>query len=171
LPPFNLFDNEKIIHTRPRKLPASKLFGTTLNQAVLAEGCIINAKSIENAIVGIRCRIKNNTIVKNAIIFGNDYYELAKDVDDPEIINMGIGEDCFIQNAILDKNIRIGDNVTIIGSKDLENTREETYCVVEGIIVIRKGAIIPSGTVIGKKRTDKIIPTYEPKPRYGEVIS
>jgi len=171
LPPFNLFDNEKIIHTRPRKLPASKIFGTTMNQAVLADGCIVNAKSIENAIVGIRCRIKKDTFIKNAIIFGNDYYELAKDVDDPEIINMGIGKDCFIQNAIIDKNVRIGDNVTIIGSKDLKDTREETYCVVAGVIVLRKGATIPSGTVIGKKRGEKIIPTYEPKPRYEEAGS
>jgi len=166
LPPFNLFDNEKIIHTRPRKLPASKVFGTTMDQAVLAEGCIIQAKSIENAIIGIRSRIKEKTFIKNSIIFGNDYYELAEEVDDSEIINMGIGENCFIQNAIVDKNARIGDNVTIIGSKDLENIRTETYCVVEGIIVIKKGVTIADNTVIGKKQGEEIIPTYKPKPRY-----
>lgn len=167
MPPFNLFDNEKIIHTRPRKLPASKVFGSTMDQAVLADGCIVHAKTIENAIVGIRSRIKKNTFIKNTIIFGNDYYELAEEVDNPDIINMGIGKNCFIQNAIVDKNVRIGDNVTIIGSKDLENIRTETYCIVEGIIVIKKGATIEDNTVIGKERKEEIIPIYEPKPRFA----
>ena len=158
IPPFNLFDNEKIIHTRPRKLPASKIFGTTMNKTVLAEGSIINAKSIDKSVVGIRSRIGKNTVVKNAIVFGNDFYEAFEDIENKKIINMGIGNNCHIENAIIDKNARIGDRVTIIGSKKMKNERLETHCVVEGIIVIRKGAVIPNGTVIGQKKTAKAKP-------------
>ena len=71
---------------------------------------------------------------------------------------MGIGNNCHIENAIIDKNARIGDRVTIIGSKKMKNERLETHCVVEGIIVIRKGAVIPNGTVIGQKKTAKAKP-------------
>lgn len=151
VPPFNLYDNKDIIHTRPRKLPASKLFGTTFNRTVLAEGCIIHADSIDNAVIGIRSRIGKNTIIRNAIVFGNDYYELIEDLANPDITNMGIGNDCHIENAIIDKDCRVGNNVTIIGSKTLEDGRFETHCVVDGIIVLRKGVSIPSGTTIGIK--------------------
>jgi len=149
LPAFNLFDNQKVIHTRPRMLPPSKVFGTKLMKAVIAEGCIIHAKSISNSVVGIRSRIGKKTIVKNSIIFGNDAFQSLEDILNPDVPNRGIGEGCHIENAIIDKDCFIGNNVVIKGSPRLRDKRTATHCIVQGIITIRKGAVIKDGTKIG----------------------
>lgn len=150
VPKFNLFDNLKMIYTRPRMLAPSKIFGTSFMKSVLAEGCIIHAKKIESSLIGIRSRIGKKTVIKNAIILGNDYFQTLEEIVLKEDeIAMGIGNGCKIENAIVDKNCRIGDNVTIKGDKSLKNCEEATYCVVDGVIVIKKGAIIPNGTKIG----------------------
>ena len=117
----------------------------------MAEGCIVHAKSIQRSVVGIRSRIGKKTVVKNTIVFGNDSYQSWEEVTDKDSIPMGIGDNCHIENAILDKGCMIGNNVTIKGTPRLKNKRTDTYCIVEGIIVIKKGAIIPDGTRIGGK--------------------
>ncbi len=151
LPQFNLFDNHKRIFTRSRALSPSKFFGTAINKSIIAEGCIIHAKRIERSVVGIRSRIGEKSLVKNSIIMGNDYYqtleELVKQADD---IPMGIGKRCKIEHAIIDKDCRIGDDVTICGGEGLANTETDQYCVVDGIVVVKKKAVIPSGSKIGK---------------------
>ena len=149
LPDFNLFDNKSVMYTRPRMLAPSKVSGTKFNKAIVAEGCIIHAASIERAIIGIRSRIGNHTIIKNAIVFGNDSYQTLKELLEEVSIPMGIGENCYIENAIIDKDCCIGNNVSIIGSPELENTETDNYCIKDGIIVMKKGAEIPDGTVIG----------------------
>jgi len=150
VPQFNLFDNVKYIYTRPRMLAPSKIFGTWFNQAILADGCIINAKKIERAIIGIRSRIGNNTEISKGVIMGNDFYETIEDIARHEEIPMGIGENCHIENAIIDKNCRIGNDVIIRGGNSLENTETDTYCIRDGIVVVKKGAIIPHGSRIGE---------------------
>ena len=82
-------------------------------------------------------------------MMGSDYYETLLEIEEKKIkILMGIGERCFIKNAILDKNCRIGDDVRINGGTHLENTETDKYVVKDGIVVIKKGAIIPNGFVI-----------------------
>ena len=62
---------------------------------------------------------------------------------------MGIGDRCEIKNAIIDKNTYIGDDVKInCGNKVLEDGDYGTHTVQDGIVVIKKRAIIPHGTVI-----------------------
>jgi glucose-1-phosphate adenylyltransferase len=148
VPQFNLFDKQQVVYTRPRLLPPSKVFGAWCNQAVIAEGSVINAKKIERSIVGIRSRVGNNTEIAMSIIMGNDYFETIEEMSKADI-PMGIGKNCFIENAIIDKNVRIGNNVHIRGSVALEDTETETYCIRDGIIVVKKGARIPDNTVIG----------------------
>ena len=150
VPEFNLFDNSKVVYTRARMLPPSKIFGSKINYSIISEGAIIHAESIERAVIGIRSRIGNNTVIKSAILMGNDYFESIEDiVENKGGIAMGIGNDSYIENAIIDKNARIGSNVRIIGSVALPNTEEEGYCIVDGIVVVKKNAIIENGTVIG----------------------
>jgi len=153
LPAFNLFDNQKIVYTRPRLLGPSKIFGTRLIKSVLAEGCILHAKKIEQSIVGIRSRIGARSVLKKAIVFGNDYYQSLEEfmVDRKDYIPIGIGRNCHIENAIIDKNCRIGDNVVILGGGRLKNKETKSYCIVDGIVVLKKGAVIPSGSKIGRK--------------------
>ena len=150
VPKFNLFDNNKGVYTRARILPTSKISGTILNKTVIGDGSIINAEKIENSVIGIRSRIGKNSLISNTYMMGNDYYESLKDVEKNKIeIMMGIGDRCYIHNCIVDKNCRIGDDVRINGGKHIENIETDTYMVKDGIVVIKKDATIPKGTIIG----------------------
>ena len=149
VPSFNLFDNQKPIFTRPRMLPPSKLFDTVLSKAVVAEGCIIHAERIERSLIGIRSRIGNYTTITNSIVMGNDYFQRLEEVIEEDAIPMGIGRHCIIERAILDKDCRIANNVVIRGSDDLPDEETGTYCIRDGIVVVKKRAVIPAGSRIG----------------------
>ncbi len=150
LPEFNLYDNEDFIYTHARLLPASKLSGTTFDHSVLAEGCLVQASRIERSVVGIRSRIGKGTTIENSIIMGNDFFQSREDFENSSDENppMGIGQRCFISNAIIDKNVKIGDDVRIAGGDHLEDGEYGNYHVVDGIVIIPKGEIIEDGTKI-----------------------
>ncbi len=151
IPPFNLFDNNKTVYSRARMLPPAKISGTTLEKTVIAEGSIIIASRIEQTVIGIRARIGHGTTVVSTYIMGNDYYETLEDMEANAaqgIPKLGIGERCYIKNAIIDKNTRIGNDVRINGGHHLENTDHMLYTVKEGIVVVKKGAILTDGFVI-----------------------
>lgn len=149
IPKFNLYDKDNGIYTRARMLPTTKYSNTILEKTVVAEGCIIQAEKIEHSVIGIRSRIGTGSIVINTYMMGCDYYESLKEIEKNHIkILLGIGERCVIKNAIIDKNCRIGDDVRIEGGNHLEDTETDTYVVKDGIIVIKKGAVIPSGYTI-----------------------
>jgi len=151
LPPFNLFDNQKIIYTRARMLPPAKFSSsTTIRGSIIADGCIINADSITRSIIGNRSRIGIGTEIKNCIIFGNDYYQSIQDLlENREMPPMGIGDNCYLENCIVDKDIYMGGNVKIRGHVGLPDQEKEGYCVKDGIVIIKKGSYIKAGTVIG----------------------
>lgn len=150
VPEFNLYDNEDFIYTHARLLPASKLSGTTFDHSVLAEGCLIEASRIERSVIGIRSRIGKGTTIENSIIMGNDFFQSEEDLQKvkKEEPAMGIGQRCFISNAIIDKNVKIGDDVRIAGGAHLDDGEYEHYHVVDGIVIIPKGEIIEDGTKI-----------------------
>jgi len=151
IPEFNLFDNENKIYTRPRLLPPAKFSGVTFTNAIVAEASIINARLVENAVIGIRSRIGFGTVIKNAYIMGNDYFESLDLLQNQITIPLGIGKDCFIENAIIDKHARIGNHVVIRGHEHLEDEEHEHYVIKKGIVVLNKDAVIPDGTIIGYK--------------------
>jgi len=131
-------------------LSPTKLFGTQIDKALISEGSIIHAKSITNSIIGIRSRIGKGTIIDHVYLMGIDFYQtLAELKTKPGSELLGIGENCFIKNTIIDKNAKIGDNCTIIGDHSLEDVETEDYSIKQGIIIINKGAHIPSGIRIG----------------------
>ncbi|TSA58695.1 MAG: glucose-1-phosphate adenylyltransferase [Sediminibacterium sp.] len=151
VPLFNLFDNNKTVYSRARMLPPAKISGTTLEKTIIAEGSIINASRIEQSVVGIRSRIGLGTTVVNTYIMGNDYYETISEMDSDAkkgLPKIGIGERCYIKDAIIDKNCRIGNDVRINGGKHLANTDHPLYSVKDGIVVVKKRAILPDGFVI-----------------------
>ena len=151
LPDFNLFDNENAIYTRARMLPPAKISGTTLEKTLIAEGCIINASRIENSIIGIRTRIGAGTTIVSSYLMGNDYFETLDEINHASahgLPTVGIGNRCYIRNAIVDKNCRIGDDVRINGGNHLENVDHSLYTIKEGIVVVKKGAVLPNGFVI-----------------------
>ena len=148
IPPFNLFDNEKQVYSRARMLPPAKLSGVTLNETIIAEGSIIKAASITRAVVGIRSRIGVGSVIESCYIMGNDYYEsmeiIAQNLS-KGLPPVGIGDNCFLKNVIVDKSCRIGNNVHIEGKAEMQDQDHEVYAVKDGIIVIKKGAVIQDG--------------------------
>ncbi|WP_445457323.1 glucose-1-phosphate adenylyltransferase [Flavobacterium sp. HNIBRBA15423] len=147
-PKFDLYNKSKTIYTNARMLPTSKVSGTQMYKAVVASGCIINAERIEYSVIGIRSKIERGSIVINTYMMGSDFYQALEEILDESVVNMGIGKNCYIKNAILDKNCCIGDNVKIEGGSHLEDIDTKTYTVREGIVIIKKGAVIPSNFTI-----------------------
>ncbi|WP_083750112.1 glucose-1-phosphate adenylyltransferase [Rhodohalobacter halophilus] len=147
LPKFNLYDNERQIFTRARLLPTSKLTGTSLEYVIIAEGCIIEASRIERSVIGIRSRIGKGTTIEHSIVMGNDNFPTPDDLNkqSSEMPLMGIGQRCYISRAIVDKNVRIGNDVRIVGGTHLEDGEYDKYHVVDGIVIIPKGTVIPDG--------------------------
>ncbi len=151
LPDFNLFDNDNAIYTRPRMLPPAKINGTTIEKTLIAEGCIIHASRLERCVIGIRSRMGLGTTLINTYMMGSDYYETLPEIATATVIGnpfVGIGNNCYVKNAILDKNVRIGNDVRIEGGPHLENVDHALYSVKDGIVVAKKGAVIPNGFVI-----------------------
>jgi len=151
IPPFNLFDSAQTIYTRPRMLPPAKISGTMIDRAIIAEGSIIHAASISQSVIGIRTRIGKDTVVKNVYIMGCDYYETIDQINEKTQAGkpiLGIGERCVIEDAIVDKNCSIGNDVVIRGGAHLEKTDHPLYTIKDNIVVIKKGAVIPNGFVI-----------------------
>lgn len=148
IPDFDLYDKSKRIYSRARMLPTTKISGTSLNKTVVADGCIIHAAKIDHSVIGIRSRIGIESTVINTYMMGSDYYQHLSDVINKNKIPMGIGERCFIKNAILDKNCCIGDDVRINGGPNLKDKETKNYVIRDGIVVVKKGAVIPNGFVI-----------------------
>ena len=151
VPLFNLFDSAQKVYTRARMLPPAKVSGTIINKAILAEGCIIHAKEVTSSVVGIRARVGKDTVIKNTYIMGCDYYENIDQIEQKSkkgIPILGIGERCIIEDAIIDKNCSIGNDVSIKGGAHLEKLDHPLYTIKDGIVVVKKGAVIPNGYII-----------------------
>lgn len=150
LPEYHLYNNVKKLYTHGRILAPSKFFGTQINFGLISDGCICHAKEVSHSVLGIRSRIGKNTIIRDTYVMGIDYYQTVDDLAQlPNNELLGIGNDCFIQNAILDKNVRIGHNVHIVGDASLEDMETDQYCIKEGIVIVKKGAFVPNGSRIG----------------------
>ncbi len=150
LPKYHLYDNASKLYTHARILAPSKFFNTQINFGLISEGCICHAKEISHSVIGIRSRIGKDTIIRDSYVMGMDFYQTIDDIDQlPTNQLHGIGNGCFIQNAILDKNVRIGHNVHIQGDPSLENLETDQYCISDGIVIVKKGAFIPDGSKIG----------------------
>src|SRR5450432_4041663 len=151
IPDFNLFDNNNAIYTRARMLPPAKISGTTLEKTIIAEGSIILASRLENSVIGIRSRIGHGTTLVSTYVMGTDYYETLEEIDHAHNLGiplLGIGDRCYIKNAIIDKNCRIGDDVRINGGSHLPDTDHSLYAVKDGIVVLKKGVVLTDGFVI-----------------------
>ena len=151
VPAFNFFDQEAPIYTRARYLPASKINGADLDRVQIADGCIFNHSTIIHSSIGVRSVIGEGSVLENVVMMGADYYESLEEIEEniiDGIPSIGVGKNCKITNAIIDKNARIGNNVVLnpAGKEDLFET--ESVFVRDGLMVVLKNAIIPDGTVI-----------------------
>jgi len=151
LPRFNFFDMSSPIFSRPRFLPGSKINGATIDHAMVGDGCIINHATIRRSIIGIRSIVGANSELDRVILMGSDYYESQASIMENELIGkprVGIGQNTRIENAIIDKNARIGDNVVISPANKPEDADHPLYHIRDGIVIIPKNGVIPHGTTI-----------------------
>jgi len=150
-PQFNFYNAQLPIYTHRRNLPSSKLNNCAINQAIISEGSVLNGADINHSIIGVRTRVGSGTTIQHSVIMGADYFETMEQMAQNASLgrpNIGIGGNCTIKNAIVDKNVRIGDNVSIINAHNILEKDDENYFIRDGIIVIPKDAWIHSGTVI-----------------------
>jgi glucose-1-phosphate adenylyltransferase len=147
VPPFSFFDTAAPIYTHARFLPASKVNGATIKQAIISDGCIISDAQIERAVVGIRSYVDSGTTIRNSILMGSDFFEanLSQSGSGPR---MGIGKNCVINQAIIDKNACIGDGVVITPEGKPQEYDGPNFYVRDGIVIIPKNAVIPDGAWI-----------------------
>ena len=151
IPKFNFFQMEMPIYTRPRFMPASKINGAAIDQAIISDGCIIDRSRISQSLVGIRCLLAPGCRVHKSVLMGADFYETedSKRQSQSEGIPLiGVGENTRIESAIIDKNARIGANCVISPEGKPDHYDGDNYYVREGIAVVPKGAVIPDDTII-----------------------
>ncbi|MFH1394631.1 MAG: glucose-1-phosphate adenylyltransferase [Candidatus Omnitrophota bacterium] len=151
IPPLDIFDEKWQIFTRTRYLPPAKFEKSRVESCIVSEGAIVLSAVIKHSVIGIRFRIGDGSVIEDSIAMGCDYYETVEQIDknlSENIPVLGVGKNCRIKNAILDKNVRIGDGVQIINRDNRDNFDGTNYFIRDGIVVINKGAVIPSGTVI-----------------------
>ena len=148
-PPFNFNDVDAPIYTKARFLPPAQIYGANVANSIIAEGTRIESGAvIENCVIGVRTIIGARSVIRNSIIMGNDYYPQETNLSWSNV-PLGIGKDCTIENAIIDKNCCLGDGVKIINPNKIVNQDENQYCVIrDGIVVVPKTSVIPDGTVI-----------------------
>ncbi|MCD6400467.1 MAG: glucose-1-phosphate adenylyltransferase [Anaerolineales bacterium] len=146
-PPFNFYDPNDPIYTRPRFLPGSVVNGASLENVLLADGCLIGRAKIDNSVIGLRSQIQDGVVIQDSVLMGADYYHYSGNLPTSRI-PLGIGENAHIKGAILDKNVRVGNDVIIrpfpLGT-EIDN---DDWVVRDGIVVIPKSTTIPPGTVI-----------------------
>ncbi len=151
LPAFNFYDEEKPIFSHPRFLPGAKVLQAETNNTILCDGSIVNPSKITNSIIGIRSIVGEDCTLDEVMMMGADYFEtdeqraLNRELNIP---NLGIGNNCHIRHTIIDKNARIGNNVTILNEKGIQHLEEKNFVIQDGIVVIPKGAVIPDNTNI-----------------------
>jgi len=151
IPPLDLYDVMHPVYTHPRFLPATRFEGCTLRRALVSEGCIVMGAEIERSVVGIRSRIGPGTRLRDTLVLGADFYERLDEIERAlagGIPPVGIGADCVIEQAIVDKNARIGRGVRILVDGRARHADAPTHHVREGIVIVPKGAVVPDGAVL-----------------------
>jgi len=151
LPRFNFFDMAAPVFSRPRFLPGTKINGATIDHAILSDGCIINHSTIRHSLIGIRSVVGNGSELNRVVLMGGDYYESHASIMENELVGkprIGIGQNTRIENAIIDKNARIGDNVVISPEGKPKEVDHPLYHIRDGVVIIPKNGVVPHGTVI-----------------------
>ena len=150
LPPFNFFDPTSPIYTQDSCLPASKLNKCSIDQVVIGDGSIITDSTLKHSVLGIRTYIGEGSDLEDVVVMGADFYEteqqMAANVGQG-LPHLGIGKQCVIRRAIIDKNARIGDGCHLSPAGKADGRYVEGAVIIrDGVLVVPKGAVLPAGT-------------------------
>ncbi len=151
IPPFDFYDETRPVYTHPRFLPASKVDRCNVHNALISEGCIMQGAEVDRTVIGIRSRIGPEARIRNSLLVGADFYETLDEINATlarGVPAVGIGSKSVIENAIIDKNARIGRNVRIVNEAGVKEKDGEGYYIREGIVIVPKNGVIPDGSVI-----------------------
>jgi glucose-1-phosphate adenylyltransferase len=152
LPPFNFFDPSAPIYTQDCYLPASKLNKCDIDHVVIGDGSILTDSTLKHSVLGIRSYVGEGSNLVDTVMMGADNYEtaeqLAANIAEGRP-HLGLGRNCRVKHAIIDKNARIGDNCVL----DPEGKEDGSYVggaivIRDGVLVVTKGAVLPAGTVL-----------------------
>ena len=144
-PKFRFHSPKGNIFTHPRFLQPSQVLASKIDNSLISEGCVLRETNIENSVIGLRSVINKKATLKNTVMMGADYFEFETDASE---VPLGIGEGTTIENAIIDKNARIGRNVIIKNVKGVEQEDGKYYYIREGIVIVPKDVTIPDKTAI-----------------------
>jgi glucose-1-phosphate adenylyltransferase len=147
VPQYDFFDSSAPIFTHARFLPATKINGAVIREALISDGCIITDAHVETAVIGVRSIIETGTTIRETVIMGADYYAGAAGTD-PSKPAPGIGRNCRIERTIIDKNVHVGDNAVITPEGKPQDMDSELFYIRDGIVCIPKDTVIPPGTWI-----------------------
>ena len=152
-PAFSFYDEQFPIYTRPRYLPPSKLLDAQVTQSIIGEGSMLKACSIHHCVLGVRTRVEDEAVLQDTLVMGNDFFESSEEravLRERGGIPLGVGRGTTVKRAILDKNVRIGRDVTIVNKDRVEEADrpELGFYIRNGIVVVEKNATIADGTVI-----------------------
>ncbi len=148
LPPFNFFDRGAPIYTHARYLPASKVNRCQIDHVVIGDGCLVTDSTLKRCVIGIRSILGENSNLEDVVMMGADYYQTEKEVLADKAQNrpsIGVGRNCRIRHAIIDKNARIGDGVTLSPEGKSDGDFAHGVVIRDGILCVTKDAVIPSG--------------------------
>ncbi|RPG84368.1 MAG: glucose-1-phosphate adenylyltransferase [Coraliomargarita sp. TMED73] len=152
VPPFNFYNEDYRIFTRARYLPASKVNACTVDHAVMADGCIVTDAHLSRCSLGVRSVVNQGSLLDNVVMMGADFFETVDDFEENQSLgrpNIGVGKGCRIHNAILDKNVRIGDNVVLDPDGLPDNFGPDVEIAIrDGIVVVCKDTVVPEGFVL-----------------------
>ena len=143
--PFNFFHPQRPIYTHPRFLPGTRTYGCTIDAAILAEGCHLDACHIAESVIGIRTQIRPGSKVTRSVLLGADYFE---EETSAEQIPLGLGRDVVLDRVIVDKNARIGNGVRLVNERGTQEADGDGYCIRNGIIIVPKGGRIADGVTV-----------------------
>ncbi|RPJ67764.1 MAG: glucose-1-phosphate adenylyltransferase [Acidobacteria bacterium] len=148
-PPFSFYDPRRPVFTRPRFLPASRLDGCSIDQAVVAEGCQLDHATVSQSVVGVRSKIGRGSRISRSVLLGADFYEKDDDAPShdggPEV---GIGPDCVLDRVIVDKNARIGAGVRLVNEAGIQQADGDGYFIRNGIVIVPKWGVVREGTTV-----------------------
>lgn len=148
LPRFNFYDAASPIFTHARFLPATKIIKSRVERSIISDGCIINDAEIDHSLLGVRSRVEAGATLRDALVMGHDFFETPDRISPIGSPPMGIGHGTWIERTIVDKNARIGDDVRISPDGKPADFDGPNFYVRDGIVIIPKNGIVPSGTVI-----------------------
>jgi glucose-1-phosphate adenylyltransferase len=151
-PKFNFYEGRRPIYTRPRYLPGAKITNCQVMESIINEGTVLEECRVEHSMIGIRARISHGASISHSIVMGADYFETAENLVENRRLgrpNIGIGRNCIIEKAIIDKNARLGEGVQILDRNRPMDLETENYTIKEGIVIVPKNGELAPGTVIG----------------------